>query len=84
MEEEIHDLVQDFCKMLVLLKGTDIFLLFLRGLFEISLIKGGIESCIYEGTLNNTYKCAYIYGLISQLILLRTFSNFQQIKTTCV
>ena len=30
-------------------------------------------------TLNNTYKCAYICGLISPLILLRSFSNFQQI-----
>ena len=37
MEEGIHD----FCEILVLLKDTDIFLLFLRGYFEISLTKGG-------------------------------------------
>ena len=27
-------------------------------------------------TLNNTYKCAHINGLISSLILVRSFSNF--------
>ena len=30
-------------------------------------------------TLNNTYKCAYINGFISPLILVRSFSYFQQI-----
>ena len=30
-------------------------------------------------TLNNTYKCAHINGLLSPLILARSFSNFQQI-----
>ena len=35
----------------VLFKGTEIFLLFLMGLSEISRIKGGIKSCMYEGTL---------------------------------
>ena len=30
-------------------------------------------------TLNSTYKCAHIHGLISSLILARSFSNFQQI-----
>ena len=30
-------------------------------------------------TLNNTYKCAHINVLISPLILVRSFSNFQQI-----
>ena len=43
--------ILDFCEIQVLLKGTDIFLLFLRGSFEISLTKGGIKSCIYEGTM---------------------------------
>ena len=30
-------------------------------------------------TLSNTYKCAHINGLISPRILVRSFSNFQQI-----
>ena len=30
-------------------------------------------------TLNITYKCSHINGLISSLILVRSFSNFQQI-----
>ena len=47
MEEGKHD----FCKILVLLKGTDIFILFLRWQFEIPLAKGVIKSCIYEGTI---------------------------------
>ena len=35
MEERIHY----FCEILVLLMGTDIFLLFLRGEFEFHLLK---------------------------------------------
>ena len=31
-------------------------------------------------TLNNTYKCAHINGLISSLILVRSFSNFNKYK----
>ena len=32
----------------VLFKGSDIFLLFLKGVSEISLTRGRIKSCIYE------------------------------------
>ena len=32
-----------------------------------------------QSTLNNTYKCAHINGFIYPLILVRSFSNFQQI-----
>ena len=38
--------IQNVCEILVLLRGTDIFLLFLKGKFEISLTKGGIISCM--------------------------------------
>ena len=42
-----------FCEIqdIVLFKGTEIFLLFLRGQSEIALTRGGIKSCIYEGTM---------------------------------
>ena len=43
--------MHDFCEKQVLLKGTEIFLKFLRGLSEVSLTKGEIKSCIYEGTM---------------------------------
>ena len=46
MDEGIHD----FCEMLVLLLGKEMFLLFLKGLFEILLTNGGIKSEIYDGT----------------------------------
>ena len=39
---------------------------------------------VHDNTLNNTYKCAHINGLISPLILVRSFSDFQQIYTTSV
>ena len=44
MEDGIHD----FGKIQVLFKGTEIFLLFLKGVSEISLTRGRIKSCTYE------------------------------------
>ena len=48
--KEFHSLmadgIQDFCEILVRLRGTDMFLLFLNGKSEISLTKGGIKSCM--------------------------------------
>ena len=40
------DGIQDFCKILVQLRGTGVFLLFLKGKSEISLTKGGIKYCM--------------------------------------
>ena len=52
---EFHSLmddgIQDFCKILVRFRGTDILLLFLNGLSGIALTKGGIKSCMLEGTM---------------------------------
>ena len=37
-----------------------------------------VKSQDINSTLNSTYKCAHINGLISPLMLVRSFSNFQQ------
>ena len=47
----MDDEIQDFCEILVRFRGTDILLLFLKGLSDISLTKGGIKSSIKEGTM---------------------------------
>ena len=54
---------------------------------------GNVSDCISRGhefdnnpvpyTLNNTYECTHINGLISPRILVRSYSIFQQIKTAC-
>ena len=59
-----------------------IFLLFLRGQFEISLTKGGIKSCIYEGTMplftlymKDSLCCCLLFDKVVHPHSLNKFSN---------
>ena len=52
-QSQMEDGIHTFCEILVLLKGTDIFLLFLRGYFETSLTKGGIKYYILSQAVNS-------------------------------
>ena len=47
----IEDGIHDFCEIQVLFKGTEIFLLFLRGYSEVLITRGGIKPRIYKGTM---------------------------------
>ena len=53
--------------------------MFLNGSLAVVFLYEQIEKELMLSTLNNTYKCAHTNGLISPLILVRSFSNFQQI-----
>ena len=47
----IDDGIQDLCEILLGFRVTDKFLLFLKGLSDIPLTKGGIKSCMLEGPM---------------------------------
>ena len=74
------------CERIEISSEFDLFMKTKQSNPYINFFKTGIYtidpiSCLLQTsyiTLNNTYKCAHINGLISSLILVRSFSNFQQ------
>ena len=78
MDDGIHD----FCEIQVLFKGNKIFLLFLRGQSEISLLRGGIQPRIYDGTMpaltlfmKDNLRCCLLCDRVVYLHSLYRFSN---------
>ena len=82
---EFHSLIEEgihyFCKILVLLKLTDIFLLFLRGCFEISLAKVGSKSCkkgtipLFTLYMKESLCCCLLFDEVVYPHSLNKFSN---------
>ena len=78
MDDGIHD----FCEIHVLCKGNMIFLLFLRGQSEMSLLRGGIKPRINEGTMpaltlymKDSLRCCLLCDRVVHLHSLYRFSH---------